>query len=150
MADDCVFCRIVRGEIPAKMLANTADCVAFRDLDPKAPVHILVVPKKHITSLDDITEPDIPGKMTMLAAALARQEGISGSGYRTFFPRRTSNRRSPPRRRESGSSSTRAATSLGRHSCPAPCPSPSVRRAGSRRRSGMRSSPPGSSVLDWR
>lgn len=85
MAEDCVFCRIVRGEIPAKMLANTADCVAFRDLDPKAPVHILVIPKKHVTSLDDITEPDIPGKMTMLAAALARQEGISGSGYRTVI-----------------------------------------------------------------
>lgn len=85
MADDCVFCRIVRGEIPAKMLANTADCVAFRDLDPKAPVHILIVPKKHVTSLDDLTEFDIPGKMTMLAAALARQEGIATSGYRTVI-----------------------------------------------------------------
>jgi histidine triad (HIT) family protein len=82
MADQCIFCRIVRGEIPAQLLANTADCVAFRDLDPKAPVHILIVPKKHISSLDDLTEPDIPGKMTMLAAALARQEGIATSGYR--------------------------------------------------------------------
>ena len=85
MAEDCVFCRIVRGEIPAKMLANTADCVAFRDLDPKAPVHILVIPKKHISSLDDVTESDLTGKMTMLAAALARQEGISSSGYRTVI-----------------------------------------------------------------
>ena len=85
MADDCVFCRIVRGEIPAKMLANTADCVAFRDLDPKAPVHILVVPKKHVASLDDLTDSDIAGKMTMLATALARQEGISTSGYRTVI-----------------------------------------------------------------
>src|SRR6476469_6306517 len=85
MADDCVFCRIVRGEIPSQMLANTADCVAFRDLDPKAPVHILIVPKKHVVSLDDVTDPDITGKMTMLAAALARQEGISGSGYRTVI-----------------------------------------------------------------
>lgn len=85
MADDCVFCRIVRGEIPAQMLANTADCAAFRDLDPKAPVHILIVPKKHVASLDDLTDPDIPGKLTMLAAALARQEGIATSGYRTVM-----------------------------------------------------------------
>jgi histidine triad (HIT) family protein len=85
MADECIFCRIVRGEIPAKLLANTADCVAFRDLDPQAPVHILIVPKKHISSLDDLTEPDIAGKMTMLASALARQEGIATSGYRTVM-----------------------------------------------------------------
>ncbi len=85
MADDCVFCRIVRGEIPAQMLANTADCVAFRDLDPKAPVHLLIVPKKHIASLDDLTEPELAGKMTMLAVALARQEGIATSGYRTVM-----------------------------------------------------------------
>ena len=85
MADDCVFCRVVRGEIPAQMLANTADCVAFRDLDPKAPVHVLIVPKKHIASLDDLTEPEIAGKMTMLATALARQEGIATSGYRTVM-----------------------------------------------------------------
>ena len=85
MADDCVFCRIVRGEIPAKLLTNTADCVAFRDLDPKAPVHILVIPKKHIASLDDLTDPDLAGKMTMLATALARQEGIATTGYRTVM-----------------------------------------------------------------
>lgn len=85
MADDCIFCRIVRGEIPAQMLANTSDCVAFRDLDPKAPVHILVIPKKHIASLDDLTEPEIAGKMTMLATALARQEGIATRGYRTVM-----------------------------------------------------------------
>ena len=85
MADHCVFCRIIHGEIPSQMLANTADCVAFRDLDPKAPVHILIVPKKHIASLDDVSDPDLAGKMTMLAAALARQEGISGSGYRTVI-----------------------------------------------------------------
>jgi histidine triad (HIT) family protein len=85
MTDQCVFCRIARGEIPAQVVANTTDCVAFRDLDPKAPVHILIVPKKHITSLDDLTDQDIAGKLTMLAAALARQEGISASGYRTVM-----------------------------------------------------------------
>ena len=85
MAEQCIFCRIVRGEIPAQMLANTADCVAFRDLNPQAPVHILIIPKKHVASLDDVTDPEITGKMTMLAAALARQEGISSSGYRTVL-----------------------------------------------------------------
>ncbi len=85
MADQCIFCRIVTGEIPSEMLANTADFVAFRDLNPVAPVHILIVPKKHVTSLDDITEFDITGKMTMLAAALARQEGIATTGYRTVI-----------------------------------------------------------------
>lgn len=85
MTDQCVFCRIVRGEIPAQMLANTADCVAFRDLAPQAPVHILIVPKKHVTSLDDLTEPDMPGRLTMLAVALARQEGIAATGYRTVI-----------------------------------------------------------------
>ncbi len=85
MADQCIFCRIVRGEIPAQILANTADCVAFRDLSPQAPVHILIIPKKHVASLDDVTDSDIAGKMTMLAAALARQEGIATSGYRTVM-----------------------------------------------------------------
>lgn len=85
MTDQCVFCRIVRGEIPAQMLANTADCVAFRDLAPQAPVHILIVPRKHVTSLDDLTEPDMPGRLTMLAVALARQEGIAATGYRTVI-----------------------------------------------------------------
>lgn len=85
MADQCVFCRIVRGEIPAQMLANTSDCVAFRDLDPQAPVHIVIIAKKHVASLDDLTDAEIPGKLTMLAAALARQEGIATSGYRTVI-----------------------------------------------------------------
>ena len=85
MADQCIFCRIVRGEIPTQLLANTADCLAFRDLNPQAPVHILIIPKKHVASLDDVTDPDIAGKMTMLAAALARQEGVSSSGYRTVM-----------------------------------------------------------------
>lgn len=85
MAEECLFCRIVRGEIPAAVVANTADCMAIRDLAPQAPVHILIIPKKHVTSLDDLTEADIPGRLTMLAAALARQEGISGSGYRTVI-----------------------------------------------------------------
>ncbi|MBA3644903.1 MAG: histidine triad nucleotide-binding protein [Gemmatimonadaceae bacterium] len=85
MAEPCIFCRIVRGEIPAQLLVNTTDCVAFRDLSPQAPVHILIIPKKHVASLDDVTDLEIAGKMTMLAVALARQEGIAASGYRTVI-----------------------------------------------------------------
>jgi len=85
MDEQCVFCRIVHGEIPAEIVASTGDCLAFRDLAPQAPVHILIIPKKHVTSLDDLTDAEIPGKLTMLAVALARQEGIAASGYRTVI-----------------------------------------------------------------
>lgn len=81
----CIFCRIARGEIPAKMVANGKDIVAFRDLNPQAPVHILVIPKKHLASLDDASDPDLLGRMLSLAAAIARQEGIAKSGYRTVI-----------------------------------------------------------------
>jgi histidine triad (HIT) family protein len=81
----CIFCRIARGEIPAKMLVNTKEIAAFHDVAPQAPTHILIVPKKHIPSLDDVSDSDLLGRMMMLAAALARQEGIAKSGYRTVI-----------------------------------------------------------------
>jgi histidine triad (HIT) family protein len=81
----CIFCRIARGEIPAKMVANGKDIVAFRDLNPQAPVHILVIPKKHVASLDDASDSDLLGRMLALAAAIARQEGSAKSGYRTVI-----------------------------------------------------------------
>jgi histidine triad (HIT) family protein len=85
MADSCIFCRIARGEIPAQMVVNNKEIAAFKDLNPQAPVHILVIPKKHVTSLDDITDSDLLGRMMALAAAIARQEGIAKSGYRTVI-----------------------------------------------------------------
>jgi histidine triad (HIT) family protein len=85
MADQCIFCRIVRGEIPAEILANTGDCHAFRDVAPQSPVHVLIIPKQHVASLDDLSDGETLGKMMMLAVALARQEGIAGSGYRTVI-----------------------------------------------------------------
>ena len=81
----CIFCRIARGEIPAKMVANNKELAAFKDLNPQAPVHILVIPKKHIASLDDANDSDLLGRMLGLAAAIARQEGISKTGYRTVI-----------------------------------------------------------------
>ncbi len=85
MAEACIFCRIVRGEIPAQMLVNNKEIAAFRDVNPQAPVHILIVPKKHIASLDDAADSDLLGRMMSLAAALARQEKIAKSGSRTVI-----------------------------------------------------------------
>ena len=81
----CLFCQIARGEIPAKIVVNNKEMIAFRDINPQAPTHILIVPKKHIGSLDDLTDSDLVGRMMTLAAALARQEGIAKTGYRTVI-----------------------------------------------------------------
>ena len=82
MAENCLFCRVVRKEIPAQIVAETEDCVAFRDINPQAPVHILVVPRQHIPMVKDVKEPAVVGKLTQLAADLARREGVADSGYR--------------------------------------------------------------------
>ena len=81
----CIFCKIARGEVHAEMLANNKEIAAFRDLNPQAPVHILIIPKKHIGSLDDTADSYLLGQMTILAAAIARQEKISKTGYRTVI-----------------------------------------------------------------
>jgi histidine triad (HIT) family protein len=85
MAEPCIFCRIARGEIHTPMVANVKDIAAFKDLNPQAPVHILIIPKKHVTSLDDASDTDLLGRMLALAAAIARQEKIAKSGYRTVI-----------------------------------------------------------------
>jgi histidine triad (HIT) family protein len=85
MADDCLFCRIVRGEIPAKLVAQTDSCVAFRDIDPRAPTHVLIVPREHVPTLSDVTDPELVGKMALLAAEIAKREGVSAGGYRTVI-----------------------------------------------------------------
>jgi histidine triad (HIT) family protein len=85
MAEQCLFCRIVRKEIPATIVAETDDCLAFRDITPRAPVHVLVIPKQHVASIGDATDPGQIGKLSLLAAEIARQEGIAESGYRTVI-----------------------------------------------------------------
>jgi histidine triad (HIT) family protein len=82
MTDSCLFCRIVRGEIPAKIVRQDEHTVAFRDIDPKAPTHILVIPKEHVASLDEATDPTMVGRLMLAAADIARSEGIT-DGYRT-------------------------------------------------------------------
>jgi histidine triad (HIT) family protein len=83
--DDCLFCRIVRGEIPAKIVAETEYCVAFRDIDPKAPVHVLVIPREHVPSLTETTDPALVGRLALLAGEIATREGIADGGYRTVI-----------------------------------------------------------------
>jgi len=73
MTDSCLFCRIVRGEIPAKIVREDEHTVAFRDIDPKAPTHILVIPKEHVASLDEATDPTLVGRLNLAAAEIARQ-----------------------------------------------------------------------------
>ena len=85
MADQCLFCRIVRKEIPAKIVAEDESCVAFRDINPQAPVHILIVPRTHVASLDRADDPELVGRLALFAADLARKEGIAEGGYRAVF-----------------------------------------------------------------
>ena len=85
MADSCLFCRIVAGEIPAKLVAETPECVAFRDINPQAPTHVLVIPREHVPSLSEATDPALVGRLALLAADIARQEGIAEGGYRTVI-----------------------------------------------------------------
>jgi len=81
---DCVFCRIVAGEIPADIFHQDEEVIAFRDINPLAPTHLLVIPKKHIPSLAELSEDESPliGDMVKTANQLARREGIAQSGYR--------------------------------------------------------------------
>ncbi|MEO8576221.1 MAG: histidine triad nucleotide-binding protein [Gemmatimonadales bacterium] len=84
MTEKCLFCRIANGEIPTKFVAETGEAVAFRDIDPKSPVHVLVVPRQHVTSLASAEDEEVLGQLMMLAAKVARSEGISESGYRVI------------------------------------------------------------------
>ena len=82
MSDDCLFCRLIRGEIPAKIVAQTPECVAFRDIDPQAPTHVVIVPRAHIPTLADVKDPLLVGQMAKLATDVAKSEGVADSGYR--------------------------------------------------------------------
>jgi histidine triad (HIT) family protein len=82
---DCLFCRIVAGEIPAKLVAQTPECVAFRDVNPQAPLHVLVIPREHVASLNEAHDPTQLGHLLTVAAEVARREGYAESGYRTVI-----------------------------------------------------------------
>ncbi|MEA2686095.1 MAG: histidine triad family protein [Actinomycetota bacterium] len=87
MASDCVFCRIIAGEIPSTEVASSDLSYAFRDIEPAMPVHVLVVPRRHIPSAADVqpTDADVLADMVVTAQRVARQEGLAERGYRLVF-----------------------------------------------------------------
>ena len=84
---DCLFCKVISGEIPGTIVHQDERLVAFRDIDPKAPMHVLIVPRRHIASLNDLQPGDdgIVGEMVRRAAAIAAEHGHAERGYRAVF-----------------------------------------------------------------
>ncbi len=87
MPDDCLFCKIVNKELPSEFLYEDDDYVVFRDINPHAPVHLLLVPKRHIRSMNDIEEADrdVISGLFMIAKKMAKKEGVNESGYKLLF-----------------------------------------------------------------
>jgi histidine triad (HIT) family protein len=83
----CLFCRIIAKEVPASIVYEDEWVLAFNDINPQAPTHVLVIPKRHIASLSDLVEGDdgIVGEVVRRAAAIAADRGIAAGGYRTVF-----------------------------------------------------------------
>jgi histidine triad (HIT) family protein len=83
----CLFCKIIAGEIPATKIFEDDQMIAFSDIAPKAPLHVLIVPRKHIATLNDLDAGDdaLVGAMTRRAAIIAKEKGFDGSGFRTVF-----------------------------------------------------------------
>jgi len=84
MAEGCLFCRIIVGEIPSEVIYQDEEFLAFRDIEPQAPTHLIIVPKTHITSLAELSEQQqgFIGRLIILAQKLAEREGIAERGYR--------------------------------------------------------------------
>jgi len=84
---DCLFCKIAEGTIPARLVHQDKDTVAFEDINPQAPFHVLVVPRRHVATLNDLTRDDdqVMGKLFRVAATLAKEKGCAESGYRVLL-----------------------------------------------------------------
>jgi histidine triad (HIT) family protein len=82
---NCLFCKIVAGEIKPDVVYEDSQVLAFRDINPQAPVHILIIPKLHIATLNDLESPELAGHLLLTANKLAKQEGLAEDGYRTVI-----------------------------------------------------------------
>jgi len=84
---DCLFCKIVEKEIPAQVIYEDDKVLAFNDINPQAPTHFLVIPRKHIATLNDISDEDreLVGHMVQVAGKIAAEQGFAADGYRTVF-----------------------------------------------------------------
>jgi histidine triad (HIT) family protein len=87
MPNDCLFCKIISGQIPGSIVYQDDRLVAFNDINPQAPMHVLIMPRRHIPSLNELTAQDdgLVGEMVRRAAALAAEHGHAARGYRTVF-----------------------------------------------------------------
>jgi len=84
---DCLFCKIINKEIQAKTVYEDEKVLAFEDINPQAPIHILIIPKKHFANLNEMTEDDkeVVGHMFLVAGRIAKEKGVSENGYRAVF-----------------------------------------------------------------
>lgn len=84
---DCLFCRIAKGKIPAQIVYADDDLVAFKDIQPQAPTHLLIIPREHIATINDIhsDQASLLGKMVLKAKHLAKENALADSGYRLVF-----------------------------------------------------------------
>ena len=84
---DCIFCRIATGEIPATTLYDDGEILAFRDINPEAPVHVLLIPRRHIATLNDLAAADatLIGRLYLAGKQVAAELGVAESGYRTVI-----------------------------------------------------------------
>ena len=87
MSQDCLFCNIAAGEIPTDYVYEDESCVAFNDISPQAPTHVLIIPRKHVASMDDTSDEDkaMLGHLMLTAASIARDHGFAEDGYRTVI-----------------------------------------------------------------
>jgi histidine triad (HIT) family protein len=87
MSAECLFCKMVSGEIKPNTVYEDDEVLAFKDINPQGPVHVLVIPKKHIATLNDLNQQDeiLVGKLITAAARIAKESGVAGSGYRTVI-----------------------------------------------------------------
>lgn len=83
MSDSCIFCRIAAGQVPASFVYQDDEVVAFPDLRPQAPVHVLVVPRRHVGSLAELDDPVLGGRLLLAVRAVAERQGIAERGFRT-------------------------------------------------------------------
>lgn len=85
MSDDCVFCRIIKGELPAQFVYKDEKVVVIRDINPQAPTHLLVIPKKHVSSADEVEDPSLWSEVMGVATKVAKDLGLVEDGYRVVL-----------------------------------------------------------------
>ena len=87
MSDDCLFCKILAGEIPADIVFESDSVIGFRDISPQAPTHVLVIPRRHISTINDLEEGDreLVGELYLAAKQIASDEDLSEAGYRVVM-----------------------------------------------------------------